>query len=141
MVAARVAHGISAWMNCLHRLHSQAARLGPEKRERTVGMGAGDREGEQDGKPAETTPMRPHRAALTRRGALLGMGAVAGFAAVDVGGFAYAGGWLRPGTPLTPSRFADRFEQVYGRHDGFRRNHAKGLSGTGSFASTGAGGG
>ncbi|MCV7429481.1 catalase family peroxidase [Mycobacterium montefiorense] len=66
------------------------------------------------------------------------MGAVAGVAAVDVGGFAYAGGWLRP-DDLTPPRFADRFEHVFGRHDGFRRNHAKGLSATGSFASTGAG--
>nr|WP_108921862.1 catalase family peroxidase [Mycobacterium montefiorense] len=66
------------------------------------------------------------------------MGAVAGVATVDVGGFAYAGGWLRP-DDLTPPRFADRFEHVFGRHDGFRRNHAKGLSATGSFASTGAG--
>jgi catalase len=66
------------------------------------------------------------------------MGAVASFAAVDVGGFAYAGGWLRPDT-LTPPRFADRFERVYGRHDGFRRNHAKGLSATGTFVSNGAG--
>ncbi|MBO0864659.1 MAG: catalase family peroxidase [Mycobacterium sp.] len=66
------------------------------------------------------------------------MGAVVGIAAVDVGGFAYAGGWLRPGA-LTPSRFTDRFEQVYGRHDGFRRNHAKGLSATGTFVSHGAG--
>ncbi|OBJ54836.1 catalase [Mycobacterium sp. 1423905.2] len=66
------------------------------------------------------------------------MGALAGVAAVDVGGFAYAGGWLRPDA-LTPSRFADRFEAVYGRHDGFRRNHAKGLSATGTFTSTGAG--
>ncbi|OBG97330.1 catalase [Mycobacterium sp. E3251] len=65
------------------------------------------------------------------------MGAVAGIAAVDVGGFAYAGGWLRPGA-LTPPRFADRFENVYGRHDGFRRNHAKGLSAVGTFTSTGA---
>lgn len=81
---------------------------------------------------------RPRLSALTRRSALLGMGAVAGFAAVDVGGFAYAGGWLRPDT-LTPPRFADRFEHVYGQHDGFRRNHAKGLSATGSFASNGAG--
>jgi catalase len=56
---------------------------------------------------------------------------------VDVGGFAYAGGWLRPDA-LTPSRFADRFEYVAGRHDGFRRNHAKGLSATGTFVSTGA---
>jgi catalase len=76
--------------------------------------------------------------AVTRRGALMGMAAVAGVAAVDVGVFAYAGGWLRP-DDLTPSRFTDRFEQVYGRHDGFRRNHAKGLSATGTFASNGAG--
>jgi catalase len=79
-----------------------------------------------------------HGAALTRRGALIGIAAVAGVAAVDVGGFAYAGGWLRPAA-LTPSKFADRFEQVYGRHDGFRRNHAKGLSAAGTFASNGAG--
>ncbi|OBH62820.1 catalase [Mycobacterium sp. E2479] len=65
------------------------------------------------------------------------MGAVAGVAAADVGGFGYAGGWLRPGA-LTPPRFADRFEHVYGRHDGFRRNHAKGLSATGTFVSNGA---
>ncbi len=102
--------------------------------------------GDHDGGPGdeaagETTPKQPARLALTRRSALLGIGAVAGFAAVDVGGFAYAGGWLRPDTltPLTPSGFADRFEDVYGRHDGFRRNHAKGLSATGSFASNGAG--
>jgi catalase len=99
-------------------------------------MEPGDHGGEQDDKPAEIRPTR--LGPLTRRSALLGMGAVAGIAAVDVGGFAYAGGWLRPGA-LTPPRFADRFEHVYGRHDGFRRNHAKGLSATGSFASTGAG--
>ncbi len=97
-----------------------------------------------DGPPdqgADAPSTRPGLGALTRRGALLGLGAVAGVAAVDVGGFAYAGGWLCPdgSTPLTPSRFADGFEQVYGRHDGFRRNHAKGLSATGSFASNGSG--
>lgn len=91
--------------------------------------------------PGDRDAERLHRLALTRRSALLGMGAVAGFAAADVAGFAYAGGWLRPGAPapLLPSRFADRFEHVYGRHDGFRRNHAKGLSATGFFASSGAG--
>ncbi|HET7074488.1 MAG TPA: catalase family peroxidase [Mycobacterium sp.] len=97
---------------------------------------------DESDKPIETKPTDSSwRTALTRRTALLGMGAVAGFAAVDVGGFAYAGGWLRPDAPasLTPSRFADRFEDVYGHHDGFRRNHAKGLSATGSFASSGAG--
>lgn len=82
--------------------------------------------------------MSDHETNLTRRGALLGLGAVAGVAAVDVGGFAYAGGWLRPDA-LTPARFTDRFEHLYGRHNGFRRNHAKGLSATGTFASNGAG--
>ncbi|MGB8391144.1 catalase family peroxidase [Mycobacterium sp.] len=101
-------------------------------------MEPGDRGGEQEDQPAETNLAHPLPGALTRRHALLGMGAVAGIAVVDVGGFAYAGGWLRPGS-LTPPRFADRFENVYGRHAGFRRNHAKGLSATGTFASTGAG--
>jgi catalase len=111
-----------------------------------VGMEPGDH-GDQSDEPDDESdkpiePKRtdsPWRTALSRRGALLGMGAVAGFAAVDVGGFAYAGGWLRPDTPLLPSRFADRFEHIYGRHDGFRRNHAKGLSATGTFVSSGAG--
>jgi catalase len=109
-----------------------------------VGMEPGDHSGDSDeqddksNKPSETKPTEASwRDALSRRGALLGMGAVAGIAAVDVGGFAYAGGWLRPDA-LTPSRFADRFEHIYGRHDGFRRNHAKGLSATGTFTSTGA---
>lgn len=75
---------------------------------------------------------------LSRRGALLGLAAVGGVAAVGVGGLAEAAGWLRPGA-LTPADFADRFEQINGRHDGFRRNHAKGLAATGTFTSTGAG--
>jgi catalase len=95
--------------------------------------------GKQDNHGVDDRPDRwLNKATLTRRGALIGMTAVAGVAAVDVAAFAYAGGWLRPDT-LTPSRFTDRFEQVYGRHDGFRRNHAKGLSATGTFASNGAG--
>jgi catalase len=101
-----------------------------------VGMEPDEQHDESD----EAAPTAPAwRSALTRRGALVGMGAVAGIAAVDVGGFSYAGGWLRPDA-LTPSRFADRFEHIYGRHDGFRRNHAKGLSATGTFASSGAAG-
>ena len=73
---------------------------------------------------------------LTRRGAVIGMAAVASIAAVDVGGFLYTGGWATP-SALTLSRFAERFEQVYGHHDGSRRDHAKGLSATGTFASNG----
>src|SRR5215831_9556529 len=101
-------------------------------------MEPADQDREPEAHPSETQPTARRFGALTRRGALLGMGAVAGVAAVDVGGFAYAGGWLRPDA-LTPPRFTDRFESVFGRHEGFRRNHAKGLSATGSFASTGAG--
>jgi len=97
-----------------------------------------DEQHDESGEAVPAAPTAPAwRSALTRRGALVGMGAVAGIAAVDVGGFAYAGGWLRPDA-LTPSQFADRFEHIYGRHDGFRRNHAKGLSATGTFTSTGA---
>jgi catalase len=118
---------------------------GSEKTERAVRVDPDDRGDQHGGGPtdqgAEAPPTRPPLGALSRRGALLGLGAVAGVAAVDVGGFAYAGGWLRPDAPApqTASRFTDGFEQVYGRHDGFRRNHAKGLSATGSFASNGAG--
>lgn len=101
-------------------------------------MEPGEGGGGPDDPPGDVKPVRPPVDAVTRRRALLGMGAVAGVAAVDVGGFAYAGGWLRPGA-LTSPRFADRFEHVYGRHDGFRRNHAKGLSAVGTFSSTGAG--
>jgi catalase len=79
-----------------------------------------------------------HRRTLSRRGALIGLAAVGGIAVADVGVFAYAGGWLRSGS-LTPEQFADRFVQVNGRHDGFRLNHAKGLSASGTFASNGAG--
>lgn len=75
---------------------------------------------------------------LTRRGALLGMAAVGGISAVNVGAFLWAGGWFTSEN-LSPSTFVDRFEQVYGHHDGFRRNHAKGLSASGTFTSNGAG--
>jgi catalase len=65
--------------------------------------------------------------------------AVTGFiVAVVVAFFGYAGGWLRPDT-LTPARMIDGFEQVNGRHPGFRRNHAKGVGVTGYFDSNGQG--
>lgn len=74
---------------------------------------------------------------LNRRDALIGLAAVTGVAAASAGGLAVASDWLGP-PRLTASRFADRFEQLYGRHDGFRRNHAKGVAATGTFTSTGA---
>ncbi|GAB7067750.1 catalase family peroxidase [Mycobacterium hodleri] len=75
---------------------------------------------------------------LNRRDALLGLAAAGTVLAVGAGGLAEASGWLNT-RRLTSSRFADRFEQVYGRHNGFRRNHAKGLAATGTFTSNGAG--
>ena len=55
-----------------------------------------------------------------------------------VGSFAYVGGWLSPGL-LTPGRFADGFQEVFGVHPGFRRNHAKGVCVGGYFESNGQG--
>jgi catalase len=87
-------------------------------------------------------PTRPNMAAERRRlgaGNLLSRLVVIGvLLAVVVGGFAYFGGWLTP-KELTPARFVDAFEQVDGRHPGFRRNHAKGLGTFGHFDSNGNG--
>ena len=59
---------------------------------------------------------------------------VAGLAAA----FAATGGWFTP-HHLTPARIVDTFEKVNGPHPGFRRNHAKGVCVTGTFASNGQG--
>lgn len=87
---------------------------------------------------ASPVPAPPPSETLSRRRVLLGLTAVGGIGAATVGGFGYARGVLTPET-LTSARFADDFEQVFGRHEGFRRNHAKGLSATGRFVSNGAG--
>jgi catalase len=58
--------------------------------------------------------------------------------ATVVGIFAYLGGWLTPHA-LTPARFTDGFEEVFGVHSGFRRNHAKGVGVSGFFESNGNG--
>lgn len=66
------------------------------------------------------------------------LAAVGAIVACVAGAFAYTAGWLSPGR-LTQARVTDRFEQVNGRHPGFRRNHAKGVCFTGWFDSDGAG--
>jgi catalase len=78
---------------------------------------------------------------------VIGMAVVGGLTAAGAGGVARAS--RHPSTTpdqqaasdeaLTPAAFTDRFEQVYGSHPGFRRNHAKGLSASGTFTSNGAG--
>ncbi|MFC6063819.1 catalase family peroxidase [Streptomyces ochraceiscleroticus] len=80
----------------------------------------------------------PPRKEWSRRSALLGLAAIGGAGTAGIGGLAYAGGRF-PADRLTPARFADRFEQVYGKHAGFRRNHAKGVSAAGYFTADGAG--
>lgn len=81
----------------------------------------------------EAAPPRLGRAGTLARFALIGVA----LAAV-AGAFAYLGGWLTP-RKLTPARFTDAFEQVFGVHPGFRRNHAKGVGVSGSFDSNGRG--
>src|ERR1700687_4466114 len=55
-----------------------------------------------------------------------------------VAGFLYLGGWFNP-HELTPARFVNGFEEVFGIHSGFRRNHAKGVCVAGFFDSNGEG--
>ena len=75
---------------------------------------------------------------LSPRAVVLRLGAIGALVAGSAGAFAYAGGWLSPGT-LTQGRIVDRFEAVNGPHPGFRRNHAKGLCLAGRFEGNGRG--
>ncbi|WP_370061949.1 catalase family peroxidase [Mycobacterium sp. MAA66] len=72
---------------------------------------------------------------LTRRSILVGLGAVGAFLAADLGLIAYAS----RGGDLTRQRFLDGFENVFGVHLGFRKNHAKGVAVVGYFKSNGNG--
>jgi len=82
--------------------------------------------------------------AEVRRPPLSGIALMARFILIGLilasvlGTFAYLGGWLTPNA-LTPARFTDGFEEVYGVHPGFRRNHAKGVGVSGFFESNGNG--
>jgi catalase len=89
--------------------------------------------------PEPTPPNEPRRRqGPTRRQAVIGMATIGGITAVGAGAFAWAED-RSPSDRLTPAKFADRFEHVYGVHPGFRRNHAKGVSASGTFVSKGAG--
>lgn len=75
---------------------------------------------------------------LTGASVILRLGAIGIVLLIIAGLFAYAAGWLTPHA-VTPARITDRFEQLNGKHPGFRRNHAKGLCFTGWFESNGQG--
>lgn len=84
------------------------------------------------------SPAPIERAPLGKSRALVRIGVIALALAAIAGVFAYLGGWLTP-NELTPARIVDAFQQVNGIHDGFRRNHAKGLGVSGYFESNGNG--
>jgi catalase len=73
-----------------------------------------------------------------RRDVLIGAAVVGAFLAADLGALLYANNWVGPAR-LTPRVFLDGFATVFGRHPGFRKNHAKGLALTGYFDSNGNG--
>jgi catalase len=75
---------------------------------------------------------------LQKTSLIIRLAAIGAVLAGIAGLFAYAGGWLTPGT-LTPASMIDTFEKVGGLHPGFRRNHAKGVCISGYFNSNGRG--
>jgi len=92
-----------------------------------------------DPDPSRPDPSRKYGLpSLTDLGTLLRLAAVGALALVFVVVFAAAAGWLSPAR-LTQDRMIAAFTQVNGPHPGFRRNHAKGVCGTGTFESNGKG--
>jgi catalase len=88
--------------------------------------------------PSTGSAQPPPGVGPTRRQMVVGMAAVGGLTAFGGGASAWAA-QRPPADRLTPAMFVDRLEHVYGIHRGFRRNHAKGLSASGTFSSNGAG--
>jgi catalase len=80
----------------------------------------------------------PGTARPGRRDILRGAAAVGAFLAVDAAALLTAFNWLGP-KRLTPHAFLDVFNNAFGRHHGYRTNHAKGVSVTGWFDSNGNG--
>lgn len=76
--------------------------------------------------------------ALLTRSSLARLGIIGAILAVIVAAFAWAAGWFSPGR-LDQARIVQAFEADGGIHEGFRRNHAKGLCLSGWFEGNGAG--
>jgi catalase len=68
---------------------------------------------------------------------LAAIGAVVATLTALAGAFAYAGGWITPNR-LTAQTIINQFQHNAGLHEGFRRNHAKGVCIDGYFESDGA---
>src|ERR1700753_3999832 len=69
-----------------------------------------------------------------RRDMLRGAAAVGAFLAADALALLTAFNWIGP-KRLTPQAFLSAFNTAFGRHHGYRTNHAKGVSVTGWFDS------
>ena len=83
--------------------------------------------------PNDATPSTENQPApLSVSSTLARLAAIGVVILLIVGGFLYLGGWFNP-RELTPARFVNGFEEVFGVHSGFRRNHAKGVCVTGFF--------
>lgn len=132
-------HGIEGMDDTLEAMSEALGVIATEAAGGSSGEGTGSGPAQEGAKlvapPAKGGSDKPRLSLISLALRFLGIGAViAGIAAL----FAYAGGWLTP-RALTPARIADGFEQVSGRHPGFRRNHAKGVSVSGYFESNGQG--
>src|SRR5689334_9002247 len=89
--------------------------------------------------PSDATPSTENQPARPSVPSTLARLAAVGVITLGVAaGFLYLGGWFSP-HELTPARFVDGFEKVFGIHSGFRRNHAKGMCVSGFFDSNGQG--
>lgn len=65
------------------------------------------------------------------------LAAIGAVVAVLAGGFAWVAGWVSPHR-VTSQKIIDQFQRNAGIHEGFRRNHAKGVCVDGYFESNGA---
>ncbi len=86
----------------------------------------------------ESSSMENQSAPLSERSKLVRLAGIGVVILCVVGTFLYLGGWFSP-HKLTPARFVDGFQKVFGTHPGFRRNHAKGVCVSGFFESNGQG--
>ncbi len=86
----------------------------------------------------ETPPAGNQPAPLSVFSTLARLAGVGVIILLVIAGFLYLGGWFNP-HELTPARFVNGFQKVFGIHSGFRRNHAKGICVRGFFESNGNG--
>ena len=88
--------------------------------------------------PPDPTPAQYRLPSFQDKAALARLAVIGVVVLAAATAFAGVGGWFSPHR-LTPARIVNTFEKVNGQHPGFRRNHAKGLCVTGTFAGNGQG--